>query len=374
LQVLEYYRAKRAVPSENLVMLKCSTGESISRAEFERTVARPIKRALMMPGWAVRARCILLTMGIPLRISASPMNKREELEAAKTRERIRALRDLIEDPSTGRGKRKGYRAERRRLERKLSVINHRSEVASVDSELTLVKRYGEYELDWWIANPLYLPGRGMKKSGIRPSDVLMVSRLDAPDLATVRRMIDDGIFAEKNGLSGTACFDCRYPAIPDKDLTPYQLYDKWLRIAAETTRQRGIRPILDTGKAVFPEGSCKDVIFYSGWYSLARYVDAFTWRRGAVAYHIASGECTSLHGGGRQWCPRLLEDGACVTLGPVAEPYVQAFPPPHLFFRLLFRPDLSIAEAYTLSCPYLSWQMVLVGDPLYRPFEKRRQQ
>ena len=29
---------------------------------------------------------------------------------------------------------------------------------------------------------------------------------------------------------------------------------------------------------------------------------------------------------------------------------------------------LSLAECYLLSLPYLSWKMVLIGDPLYRPF------
>ena len=57
----------------------------------------------------------------------------------------------------------------------------------------------------------------------------------------------------------------------------------------------------------------------------------------------------------------------CVTLGPVAEPYLRTFPPPQLFFRLLFDPKLGIAEICMLSCPYLSWQMVLLTDPLYRP-------
>jgi hypothetical protein len=29
---------------------------------------------------------------------------------------------------------------------------------------------------------------------------------------------------------------------------------------------------------------------------------------------------------------------------------------------------LSLAECYLISLPYLSWQMVLIGDPLYLPF------
>ena len=56
--------------------------------------------------------------------------------------------------------------------------------------------------------------------------------------------------------------------------------------------------------------------------------------------------------------------------GPVSEPYLEAFPVPEVFFGLLVEGRLTLAECYALSVPYLSWQMVLIGDPLYRPFRR----
>lgn len=53
---------------------------------------------------------------------------------------------------------------------------------------------------------------------------------------------------------------------------------------------------------------------------------------------------------------------------PVGEPYLQSFPEPEAFFGLLTEGVLSLAECYMVSLPYLSWKMVLVGDPLYRSF------
>ena len=50
---------------------------------------------------------------------------------------------------------------------------------------------------------------------------------------------------------------------------------------------------------------------------------------------------------------------------------MQAFPVPEVFFSVLIDGYYTLAEAYFLSLPYLSWQMVLVGDPLYRPFMNR---
>jgi uncharacterized protein (TIGR03790 family) len=100
-------------------------------------------------------------------------------------------------------------------------------------------------------------------------------------------------------------------------------------------------------------------------------VPAFTWKPGAVAYHIASSECTTLkQKGSRVWCKRMLEEGAAAVVGPVDEPYVEAFPVPELFFHLLVDGYYTLAECYSLSTPWLSWRMVLIGDPLYRPFAK----
>jgi uncharacterized protein (TIGR03790 family) len=98
-------------------------------------------------------------------------------------------------------------------------------------------------------------------------------------------------------------------------------------------------------------------------------VEAFTWKPGAVAYHIASSECATLKRAGSQvWCKRMLEEGAAAVIGPVDEPYVQAFPVPEVFFGLLLEGRLTLAECYFAATPWLSWRMVLVGDPLYRPF------
>jgi uncharacterized protein (TIGR03790 family) len=65
----------------------------------------------------------------------------------------------------------------------------------------------------------------------------------------------------------------------------------------------------------------------------------------------------------------MLERGIAATIGPVNEPYVQAFPLPELFFPLLAEGYLSLGETYLVTLPYLSWQIVLIGDPLYQPFK-----
>ena len=105
---------------------------------------------------------------------------------------------------------------------------------------------------------------------------------------------------------------------------------------------------------------------------MARYVDAFDWKPGAVGYHLASSEASVLRKpGAKVWCNAMLEDGVCATLGPVYEPYLSAFPLPDDFFSLLLTGRHTLAEVYYRTKPFNSWVMVLVGDPLYNPFKGR---
>jgi uncharacterized protein (TIGR03790 family) len=103
---------------------------------------------------------------------------------------------------------------------------------------------------------------------------------------------------------------------------------------------------------------------------LKKYVDAFDFVDGAIGYHISSLEAVDLRNpNSSQWCPAMLKDGITATLGAVAEPYLHSFPEPKAFFIELFN-GRCLVEAYYRTKPFNSWQFVLIGDPLYRPFRK----
>jgi uncharacterized protein (TIGR03790 family) len=127
---------------------------------------------------------------------------------------------------------------------------------------------------------------------------------------------------------------------------------------------------LDDAPALFAPGTCPNAALYCGWYSLRNYVDAFTFVEGAVAIHIASFEAVNLRDpNSNEWCSAMLRHGVAATVGAVNEPYLTAFPLPLDFFKELFE-GRCLAEAYYRTNPFNSWQMVLIGDPLYRPFRK----
>ena len=321
------YLRKRSIPADQLVRVRTTQAERCTRAEYENEIRRPVRAALDKLGaGGRRIRCLVSIYGLPLAVHAAP------------------------------GEQAGGAADTR---------------ASVDSELALVLA-DDYPLAGWIANPYFLGFRD-QETPVDRDHVLMVARLDGP--AAVRRLMDDARAVERRGLAGAACFDARWP---DRPLTPgadgYRRYDSSLHAAASMLRIGGrlssVR--LDDREELFQPGDCPESALYCGWYSLSRYVDAFTWVRGAVAYHLASGECATLRTPGSQvWCQRLIEEGVAATIGPVNEPYLQAFPPPDLFFPTLVEGWLSLGETWLVTLPYLSWQMVLVGDPLYRPFAPR---
>jgi tetratricopeptide (TPR) repeat protein len=89
---------------------------------------------------------------------------------------------------------------------------------------------------------------------------------------------------------------------------------------------------------------------------------------GAVAFHLHSFSAATLHSTTKQWAGPLVARGATITFGNVAEPFLRYSTRPDLFVATLLRGEQA-GEAYASATPAWSWQSVLIGDPLYRPFK-----
>lgn len=242
--------------------------------------------------------------------------------------------------------------------------------ASVDSELSFLWwEPGTYPVAGRLPNPFYLGYSG--RIGDWPLPLLLVSRIDAPTVTHARRMIDQAIATESRGLTGNVYVDARglKKGLP----LSYGFYDADMQDFAKQFRNGSSYAVKleNTEQRLSQPGQAPNVALYVGWYRLRQYEDAFTFNPGAIGYHIASGEAVSIHNPGESgWCKNALERGITVTLGPVNEPYLDAFPLPTEFFGFLYAGKYSLVEAYYLSKRYLSWKMVLFGDPLYRPWSK----
>jgi uncharacterized protein (TIGR03790 family) len=245
--------------------------------------------------------------------------------------------------------------------------------SSFDSELSLL-HWPDYSLFQWQPNLLHYRFDNLPVE--RPT-TLMVSRLEAPTFELAKKLIDTAIATEKTGLTGKVYLDARGIKFdPKKDQRgSYGEYDQSLRDLAERLKKHTkLEVVLDNEGKLFQPGDCPEAALYCGWYRLGSYVDAFDWRPGAVGYHLASMEAATLRDPkSTVWCNAMLADGICATLGPVAEPYLASFPLPDDFFPLLLTGRYTLVEVYYRTKPFSSWQMTLVGDPLYNPFKNRPQ-
>jgi uncharacterized protein (TIGR03790 family) len=304
-------------------------------------ILEPVRQCVVKSG--VGIRCIVTVYGVPLNVW-DPQTIQGEISNLK-----HELAGIKE--GTFQGDAAVLEGKIKNLEGEIPKVAERA--ASVDSELTLLGR--EHPLEGHVDSPF------LSESGW-PEGCYWVARLDATSPADVRAMIDGALEAEEKGLKGIAYFDARGLTGTDD----YSVADDTIRAAAAMTRERGIPVVLDNKPELFGEGKCPDACLYWGWYSLAKYVDSFKFVPGAVAVHIASGECNSLREGA-YWCRNLIANGAAVTMGPTNEPYLEAFPPADEFLGKLYAGEC-VGRAYFETQRWLSWRMVLLGDPLYRPF------
>jgi uncharacterized protein (TIGR03790 family) len=363
-RLARYYCEARGIPSGNVipVSLGKQLRDSLSRTDYDQRLAGPIRRLFATRKDLEKIRCLVTTYGVPFKVGrAEPLTGYEaqlkELRQMEQQEK-EALAQLEQKEQAGSVAHRQRQMRLSQIQMDMERITAANTDASVDSELSLVLCQA-YELYRWQPNAL-------RTRVPQPFQTLMVARLDGPDFGVAKGLVDKAIRAEQKGLTGVAYIDTR--GLFAKDL--YSYYDQSLRDLAILTRLRtGLTVQEETTPALFPRGGCPQTALYCGWYSLKKYVDAFEFVDGAVGFHIASFEAANLRDpNSTQWCPALLRHGITATLGAVNEPYLFAFPEPKAFFLALFDGHC-LVEAYYLTQPFTSWQMVLIGDPLYRPFK-----
>jgi uncharacterized protein (TIGR03790 family) len=367
-QIARYYCEKRNVPAKNILSLSLGTtlNDTISRDNYEKLLAGPIRKELLTARPPGKIRCLLTTYGVPIKVGPRGTligmeGKLKELKELAKQEKSKL--DQLKSAKGGAASPEHQESTRRleQMQMKIDYISGKETNASVDSELSMVL-FGSYELYRWQPN--------MLKSDVPGLDfrTLMVSRLDGPNYSIAKGLVDKAIAAEKTGLKGIAYIDSRGIA-HKKDL--FGFFDRSLLDLAVFIKLRTEMPVKEEQtEKLFEPNSCPQTAIYCGWYSLKKYVDAFDFVDGAIGYHISSWEAVDLRDpNSSQWCPAMLRRGITATLGAVAEPYLHTLPEPRAFFGELFS-GRCLVEAYYRTNPFNSWQLVLIGDPLYRPFKK----
>ena len=334
-----YYAEKRGIPFDHLIGLDCPLTEEISRGDYDRTIAEPLRKTLIGRGWwrvdlsgtrtlivENKIRFVALMRGMPLKIAP--------------------VASYPGDVQNGN-----------------PIISAKNE-ASVDSELACLGFFSRW-ISGALENPYYHSYTPMLD--LETPAFMLVCRLDAPDAATVRRMIDDAVATERHGLWGFACIDGR----GNMD-GPLEEGEKWLRNCAENLQRHGVPVVYDHTPGLFPDAyPMMHTALYYGWYAenasgpFAR--ENFQFTPGDVACHIHSFSAASLRDPHKYWVAPLLVHGAAAVLGNVYEPFLGFTPNLDVFDERL-RNGFTFAESAYMSQRVLSWMTTFVGDPLYRPF------
>jgi len=340
--IAQHYARVRGVPSANIIALRMPVSETVSWREFISAVWQPLEDQLVDRGWidaikmdlfddvgrrkyaisGHRIAALVVCRGVPLRIAHDPALYKE----------VRLLTDHPE---------------------------FRTNQGAVDSELSLLART-DYPINASVPNPLY--------HKVRPTDderslVVEVSRLDGPTAADAMGLVDRAVEAERSGLLGRAYADAAGPR---------ETGNRWIESAAAQMTALGYDASVGRGPATMPATARFDApALYFGWYAQdvngPFLLPGFRFPPGAIAVHIHSFSARTLRSATEGWCGPLVALGVTATVGNVFEPYLEfSHNPAMLLDALTFGDDLVDAAYYAL--PVLSWQSIVIGDPLYRPF------
>ncbi len=323
-ELARFYSEKRKVPADNIIELNTKDTELIERADFNNEILEPIKSKLVEKKLVVSLKILVTFYGVPLTVT-----------------------DADQDS-----------------------------VAAVDSELTLLKvQPGGAPLTNRLYNPLYVDdinssSKISSKNYLALKGLTLVSRIDGPSPEKVRSMITDSIETENSqSLKGNFVIDSRGLSWDQDD--EFAEYDKDLvKLARNIEVGSRFETEFDGNETLAEKTS--NVGLYVGWYSLRNFENLYKFNKGAIGYHIASEEAASLREPEEKgWCKNLIANGVVATLGAVTEPYLDSFPKPNKFYTLLLSGKYQLVEIFFLSSKYLSWRVILIGDPLYKPISEK---
>ncbi|MGZ4973737.1 MAG: TIGR03790 family protein [Limisphaerales bacterium] len=342
--VADHYAQMRSVPAAQVIGFALPQIETMSRDEYRDELQNPLLKYLEKQNLftfksakltEAKVRYIVLCYGVPIRIDADS-----------------SISEKIPAEFKGELRKNG---------------------AAVDSELAwLPNAFAKLPLAGPLSNPLF---RATNSAVMNPTNgIIIVTRLDGPTPQIARALVDKAITAERDGLWGRAYFDMR--SITNATFADA---DTNFLIAAQCSQQMGFETVIDKKPETFPKTfPMSQIALYGGWYD-ENVSGPFTrpnveFMPGAFAYHLHSYSAQTLRSTNTHWAGPLLAAGATATMGAVDEPFIEGLPDMGVFFTRWLLLHTTYGEAAYSSLKTVSWQDIVIGDPLYNPFRKPAQQ
>jgi uncharacterized protein (TIGR03790 family) len=342
LRIAHHYAEVRQLPAGNIVALKMPLGETVSWREFIASIWNPLREELVKRKWVD---------AIPIAVD-DPIGRKKY---AVNGHHVAALVICRGVPMRITHEPEFYTENRPLTVRK----EYRSNAGTVDSELSLLG-VNTYNINAFVVNPLY---QNDAPSELQRESVIAVGRLDGPTPQDALALVDRAVAVERTGLIGRGYVDIG-GIFPEAE--------KWFEDVAAQLNALGFDTAVDRAPTTMPATArCDAPALYFGWYASDLNgpfaLPGFQFAPGAVALHIHSFSAGTMRSATIGWTAPFVVRGVTGTVGNVHEPYLMLTHRPDFLLRALAR-GATLGEAALYALPALSWQPILVGDPLYRPF------
>ena len=335
IEIGDYYALKRQVPPEQILRITTPVADQIPRGVYDAQIEQPVALWLGTHAAQDRILYIVLTKGVPLRVSGTAGNS--------------------------------------------------GTVASVDSELTLLYRKftgqiinpaGSFKNPYFLGD---LPITDAKPFSRRHHDLYLVARLDGYTVADVKALIDRGLTPSRQGRI----------LLDQRGELQRSAGNTWLdRAATVLKKMPGWEARIVSDTEGLPLRNQSGVLGYYSWGSndplIARRDLNLQFVPGALAGMFVSTDARTMEEPSQGWQVRdephagsnqsligdLIRAGVTGVAGHVAEPYLSATVRPEILFPA-YLSGFNLVESFYLGMPSLSWQNVVIGDPLCAPFREQ---
>ena len=313
----EYVHARK-IPPANVCRLRCPTDETVPRHVFVRDVRNPVRQHLIDRNMTRSISFMVTTMGVPLRVSSEP----------------------------GVPAMAGVRTE-----------------ASVDSELTLVG--SDPPLNGFLPNP-YLSRDEVFSS--TQFGMYLVTRLDGPTLESALALIRNAVETEQNrsySARGFARLDLHPIPEPDAERLNAGIMANYKPLCHQERLMGRVAVPERTTLPFFRPGSAFTTFFFLGWGYREYPAEVLSWTQGAVGINADPANAQTLRDPRASWVAGAVEHRLTATVGTVYDPGKEYLSLANVYRYI--KAGYTWAEIAYMSIPQLSWQAVVIGDPLYTP-------